>query len=183
LEFSKLTRYTATYEKFLELAEINKNQHLHAYEKQKEFIKKQEDFIAKNKARYSTTGRAKSRQKQLDRIDRIDRPETAMKPTFEFKESRGSSRFVFEGKDVEIGYTHPLLPKLSMTIERGEKIAIVGCNGVGKSTLLKTILGKIKPLGGTIQLGDFLFPSYFEQEVKAENITPIDDVCTSRLEE
>jgi ATPase subunit of ABC transporter with duplicated ATPase domains len=63
-----------------------------------------------------------------------------------------------------------------MTIERGEKIAIVGCNGVGKSTLLKTILGKIKPLGGTIQLGDFLFPSYFEQEVKAENITPIDDV-------
>jgi ATPase subunit of ABC transporter with duplicated ATPase domains len=176
LEFSKLTRYTATYEKFLELAEINKNQHLHAYEKQKEFIKKQEDFIAKNKARYSTTGRAKSRQKQLDRIDRIDRPETAMKPTFEFKESRGSSRFVFEGKDVEIGYTHPLLPKLTMTIERGEKIAIVGCNGVGKSTLLKTILGKINPLGGKIQLGDFLFPSYFEQEVKAENITPIDDV-------
>lgn len=176
LEFSKLTRYTATYEKFLELAEINKNQHLHAYEKQKDFIKKQEDFIAKNKARYSTTGRAKSRQKQLDRMDRIDRPETAMKPTFEFKESRGSSRFVFEGKDVEIGYTHPLLPKLTMTIERGEKIAIVGCNGVGKSTLLKTILGKIKPLGGTIQLGDFLFPSYFEQEVKAENITPIDDV-------
>ncbi|MGG4489433.1 ABC-F family ATP-binding cassette domain-containing protein [Metabacillus idriensis] len=176
LEFSKLTRYTATYEKFLELAEINKNQHLHAYEKQKDFIKKQEDFIAKNKARYSTTGRAKSRQKQLDRMDRIDRPETAMKPTFEFKESRGSSRFVFEGKDVEIGYTHPLLPKLTMTIERGEKIAIAGCNGVGKSTLLKTILGKIKPLGGTIQLGDFLFPSYFEQEVKAENITPIDDV-------
>ena len=78
LEFSKLTRYTASYEKFLELAEINKNQHINAYEKQKEFIKKQEDFIAKNKARYSTTGRAKSRQKQLDRIERIDRPETAL---------------------------------------------------------------------------------------------------------
>lgn len=62
LEFTKMTRYTATYEKFLELAEINKNQHINAYEKQREFIKKQEDFIAKNKARYSTTGRAKSRQ-------------------------------------------------------------------------------------------------------------------------
>ena len=61
LEFSKLTRYTATYEKFIELAEINKRQHIDAYEKQQEFIKKQEDFIAKNKARYSTTGRAKSR--------------------------------------------------------------------------------------------------------------------------
>ncbi|WP_214480548.1 ABC-F family ATP-binding cassette domain-containing protein [Bacillus sp. SM2101] len=176
LEFSKLTRYTANYEKFLEMADINKNQHLQAYEKQQEHIKKQEDFIAKNKARYSTTGRAKSRQKQLDRMERIDRPEMAMKPTFEFKESRGSSRFVFEGKDLEIGYTNPLLPKLTMTIERGEKIAIVGCNGVGKSTLLKTILGTINPLSGSAMRGDFLYPSYFEQEVKVESITPIDDV-------
>jgi len=176
LEFSKLTRYTASYDKFLELAEINKNQHLHAYEKQQEFIKKQEDFISKNKARYSTTGRAKSRQKQLDRMERIDRPETAVKPTFEFKEARGSSRYVFTGEDFEIGYTHPLLPKMSISIERGEKIAIVGCNGVGKSTLLKTMLGKIEPLSGKIERGDFLYPSYFEQEVKAGNITPIDDV-------
>ena len=176
LEFSKLTRYTATYEKFLELAELNKNQHINAYEKQRDFIKKQEDFIAKNKARYSTSGRAKSREKQLNRIERIDRPETAMKPTFDFKESRASSRYVFEGEDIEIGYDRPLLPKLSMNIERGEKIAIVGCNGVGKSTLLKTILGKIEPLGGTRSLGDFLFPSYFEQEVQAGNTTPIDEV-------
>ncbi|MFJ7639670.1 ribosomal protection-like ABC-F family protein [Peribacillus sp. NPDC097264] len=176
LEFSKLTRYTATYEKFLELAELNKNQHINAYEKQRDFIKKQEDFIAKNKARYSTSGRAKSREKQLNRIERIDRPETAMKPTFDFKESRASSRYVFEGEDIEIGYDRPLLPKLSMNIERGEKIAIVGCNGVGKSTLLKTILGKIEPLSGKRSLGDFLFPSYFEQEVQAGNTTPIDEV-------
>ncbi|WP_026695924.1 ABC-F family ATP-binding cassette domain-containing protein [Peribacillus kribbensis] len=176
LEFSKLTRYTATYEKFLELAEINKNQHINAYEKQQEFIKKQEDFIAKNKARYSTTGRAKSRQKQLERLERIDRPETAAKPTFEFKESRSSGRYVFEGEDFEIGYSAPLLPKLNVTIERGEKIAIVGCNGVGKSTLLKTILGKIQPLSGKTVQGDFLHPSYFEQEVKAGNTTPIDEL-------
>lgn len=176
LEFSKLTRYTASYEKFLELAEINKNQHLSAYEKQKEFIKQQENFIAKNKARYSTTGRAKSRQKMLDRMERIDRPETAIKPTFEFKESRSSSRYVFEAKDLEIGYSHPLLPKMEMTLERGEKVAIIGCNGVGKSTLLKTMLGKIHPLNGKVERGDFLFPSYFEQEVKAGNPTPIDEV-------
>ncbi|OIK12491.1 ABC-F family ATP-binding cassette domain-containing protein [Bacillus sp. MUM 13] len=176
LEFSKLTRYTATYEKFLELAEINKNQHIHAYEKQQEFIKKQEDFIAKNKARYSTTGRAKSRQKQLEKIERIDRPETAMKPTFDFKESRGSSRFVFEGEALEIGYDRPLFPKLTTTIERGDKIAVVGSNGVGKSTLLKTILGKIKPISGKVILGDFLFPSYFEQEVKAAGTTPLDEI-------
>ncbi|AIM15027.1 MULTISPECIES: ABC-F family ATP-binding cassette domain-containing protein [Neobacillus] len=176
LEFSKLTRYTASYEKFLELAEINKNQHIQAYEKQQEFIKKQEEFIARNKARYSTTGRAKSRQKMLDRMERIDRPETYVKPTFEFKESRSSSRFVFEAIDLEIGYAHPLLPKMNLTLERGEKVAIIGCNGVGKSTLLKTMLGIINPLKGKIEHGDFLFPSYFEQEVKAGNITPIEDV-------
>ncbi len=103
----------------------------------------------------------------LDRMERIDRPETALKPTFEFKESRSSSRYVFEANGLEIGYDHPLLPKMDITIERGEKVAIIGCNGVGKSTLLKTMLGKIEPLNGKAERGDFLFPSYFEQEVKA----------------
>lgn len=176
LEFAKLTRYTANYEKFLTMADINKSQHIDAYEKQQEFIKKQEDFIQRNKARYSTSGRAKSRQKQLDRIDRIDRPEEAPQPTFQFKESRASGRIVFEGQNLEIGYSNPLLPKMDFTIERGDKIAVIGCNGVGKSTLLKTIIGKINPLGGNVYLGDFLNTSYFEQEVKAGNITPIDDV-------
>ncbi|WP_404804549.1 ABC-F family ATP-binding cassette domain-containing protein [Lysinibacillus sp. S1] len=178
LEFSKLTRYTATYEKFLELAEINKRQHIEAYEKQQEFIKKQEDFIAKNKARYSTTGRAKSRAKQLDRLERIDRPETAVKPEFGFKEARSSSRYVVEAENLVIGYDKdkPLLHPLSFAIERGEKIALVGMNGVVKSTLLKTMLGKINALGGKVVRGDYLYPSYFEQEVKAEKITPIDDV-------
>ncbi|SOC11525.1 ATPase subunit of ABC transporter with duplicated ATPase domains [Ureibacillus xyleni] len=178
LEFTKMTRYTATYEKFLELAEINKRQHIDAYEKQQEFIKKQEEFIAKNKARYSTTGRAKSRQKQLERLERIDRPESAVKPEFSFKESRASSRYVVEAENLSIGYdpAKPLLPPLTFTIERGEKIALIGMNGVGKSTLLKTMLGKINALGGSVRRGDFLFPSYFEQEVKAGNMTPIDDV-------
>ncbi|WCN39466.1 ABC-F family ATP-binding cassette domain-containing protein [Aneurinibacillus uraniidurans] len=180
LEFSKLTRYSATYEKFLDMADMAKSQHLNAYEKQQEYIKKTEDFIQRNKARYSTSGRAKSRQKQLERLDVIDRPETAMKPTFAFKESRASGKVVFEGKDLQIGYSHALLPSpLNMTIERGEKIAIVGCNGVGKSTLLKTILGKIKPYSGTAYQGDFLHPSYFEQEVKAGNVTALDDVWNS----
>ena len=84
----------------LELAEINKRQHIDAYEKQQEFIKKQEDFIAKNKARYSTTGRAKSRAKQLDRLERIDRPETAVKPEFSFKEARTPGRYVVEAENL-----------------------------------------------------------------------------------
>ncbi|MFD2612181.1 ABC-F family ATP-binding cassette domain-containing protein [Paenibacillus gansuensis] len=176
LEFAKLTRYTGNYEKFLKMADINKNQHIDAYEKQQEFIKKQEDFIQRNKARYSTSGRAKSREKQLDRIERIDRPEEAAKPTFVFKEARASGRWVFECEDMEIGYNSALLPKMTLQVERGDKIAIVGCNGVGKSTLLKTILGKIPAFSGKTYRGDYLFPAYFEQEVKAGNITPIDDV-------
>jgi ATPase subunit of ABC transporter with duplicated ATPase domains len=179
LEFTKLTRYTANYEKFLQMADMNKTQHIDAYEKQQEHIKKTEDFIQRNKARLSTSTRAKSREKQLDRMERIEKPEEAVKPTFNFKESRASGRIVFEAKNMEIGYTSALLPRMSMSIERGEKIAIVGCNGVGKSTLLKTILGKIQPFTGSTYLGDYLFPAYFEQEVKVGNITPIDDVWNS----
>ncbi|WP_240418696.1 ABC-F family ATP-binding cassette domain-containing protein [Paenibacillus periandrae] len=176
LEFSKLTRYTANYEKFLQMADANKQQHLDAYEKQKEYIKKQEDFIQRNKARASTSGRAKSREKQLQKVDRIDRPETAAKPVFQFKDARSSGKVVFEGEKLVIGYDRALLPEMNMIIERGDKIAIVGCNGVGKSTLLKTIIGKVPAFGGKTYRGDFLFPAYFEQEVKAPNMTPIDDV-------
>lgn len=176
LEFSKLTRYSANYEKFVEMADMNKAQHLEAYEKQQEYIKKQEDFIQRNKARASTSGRAKSREKQLDRIERIDRPDEAAKPTFIFKESRTSGKTVFEAEGMAIGYNRPLLPKMDVLIERGDKIAIVGCNGVGKSTLLKTILGVIPPLEGKLYTGDYLTPAYFEQEAKAPSITPLDDV-------
>ncbi|KQL44513.1 heme ABC transporter ATP-binding protein [Brevibacillus choshinensis] len=176
LEFTKLNRYTGNYESFLAQSETKRNQHFDAFEKQQEEIAKMEDFIARNKARASTTGRAKSRQKQLERMDRIDKPETAAKPSFIFKESRASSRFVVEAEDLEIGYSHPLLPKLSVKLERGEKVAIVGMNGVGKSTLLKTLLGVIKPLKGKLDRGDFLHPAYFEQEVKAKSVTALEEV-------
>ncbi|MFD2117783.1 ABC-F family ATP-binding cassette domain-containing protein [Paenibacillus yanchengensis] len=176
LEFAKLTRYTANYNKFLDMADMNKNQHIDAYEKQQEFIKKQEDFIQRNKARYSTSGRAKSREKQLDRLERIDRPEEAAKPVFQFNEARTSGKTVFEATNLLIGYDRPLLPQMDVLIERGDKIAITGCNGVGKSTLLKTILGVIQPYSGTIYRGDYLHPAYFEQEAKAPTLTPLDDV-------
>lgn len=176
LEFSKLTRYTANYEQFLSMAEMKRTQYADQYERQQDQIAKMEDFIQRNKARASTAGRAKSRMKQLDRIERLDRPENLIRPTFQFKEARASSRYVAECINLQIGYNRPLLPTLTMNLERNQKIAIIGCNGVGKSTLLKTIMGSISPLNGKVELGDYLFPAYFEQEVKSKEMTPIDDV-------
>lgn len=176
LEFTKLNRYTGNYDSFLAQSDMKRTQHIDAYEKQQEEIAKTEDFIARNKARASTSGRAKSRQKQLDRLERIDKPETAAKPVFIFKEARASGRYVVEAKDLEVGYTHALMPKLNLELERGEKVAIVGMNGVGKSTLLKTLLGVIPPFAGKVERGDFLYPAYFEQEVKPRNFTALEEV-------
>ena len=154
-----------------------RSQHEDAYERQQDEIKRLKDFIARNKARASTTGRAKSRQKMLDKIDLIDRPVTYPRPSFRFEEARLSSKLIFEAEDLQIGYDRALLPPLSFKLERGEKVAITGMNGMGKSTLMKTILGIINPLGGKIERGDYLHPAYFEQEAEVRSgVTALDDV-------
>jgi len=177
LEASVLTRYKGDYENFLRMHELKRKQQEQAYEKQQKEINKLETFIAKNKARVATTNMAKSRQKQLDKMDKIDRVSEKIKPTFSFKEARASSRFVVETEDLVIGYEEPLTRPLNLRLERGQKIALQGVNGLGKSTLLKTLLGIIKPISGKVMLGDYLEPGYFEQETEKENRkTAIDEV-------
>jgi ATPase subunit of ABC transporter with duplicated ATPase domains len=176
LEFTNLTRYTGNYEKFLEASQLKKEQYFDQYERQQEQIAKMEDFIQRNKARASTTGRAKSRQKQLNRMEKMDRPETAVKPTFAFAESRASGKWVVTSEELVVGYNRPLLPPLKLELERGKKVAIVGCNGIGKSSLLKTIMGIIAAYKGKIELGDYLYPAYFEQEAKSSQNTALDEV-------
>lgn len=180
LEGGKLSRYAGNYEKFVEVYLAKRAQQEDAFERQQEEIKRMEMFIAKNKARASTSGRAKSRQKMLDKIDRLEKPVTYPRPSFRFQETRLSSKLVFEAKDLQIGYNHPLLPPLSFTLQRGEKVAITGMNGMGKSTLMKTILGLIPPLSGSIERGDYLEPVYFEQEVQPRSgVTALEDVWDS----
>lgn len=169
LENCTLTRYTGDYDKFLELSAIYKAQQNSAYERQQQEVAQLEDFIARNKARISTTGRAKSRQKKLDKMDIIEKPREKIKPSFKFKEARTPSRFIVEAKDLVLGYDTPLTRPVSFALERGQKIAIKGVNGLGKTTLLKTILGQIQPLGGKVELGEFLAPGYFEQEERTKN--------------
>ena len=141
VENAILTRYTGNYDQFQQMNQLKKNQIQQAYDKQQKEIEKLEDFIARNKARVATTNMAKSRQKKLDKMDIIEKVRDKIKPTFKFREARTPGKFIFTADNLVIGYDEPLTKPLNLSLERGKKIAIKGVNGLGKSTLLKTILG------------------------------------------
>ena len=177
LDGGNLTRYTGDYNNFLRMYDIQKAQEQRAYERQQAEIEKLEDFIARNKARVATRGMANSRQKQLDKMEILERPTEKIKPEFNFLMARTPSRFIVEAKNLVLGYDkdNPLTKPVSFTLERGQKVAIVGTNGLGKTTLLKTILGKLSPISGEAHLGDYLFPGYFEQEADRDSsVTALD---------
>lgn len=177
VENCEITRYKGTYEHFLQMKDIKKKQELQAYEKQQKEIEEMEDFIARNKARFSTKGRAKSRQKQLEKMEVIEKPREKVKPTFKFRESRAAGKIILKTDNLVLGYGTPLTKPLNLTIERGQKIAIKGVNGLGKTTLLKTLLDIIKPMNGKSELGDYLYIGYFEQESSRDNNnTALDEV-------
>lgn len=169
LENKSLTRYVGNYENFTKVYEANKLQLRADYNRQQAEISKLEDYIAKNKSRASTSGMAKSRQKKLDKIDRIEIAKHKPKPKFKFIESKQSGRIIFETKDLIIGYDKPLTKPINIKMEKGAKIAIIGSNGIGKTTLLKSLIGINKPISGTIKLGEHQEIQYFEQEIKIEN--------------
>lgn len=169
VENTILTRYTGNYEQFLQLYELKRRQDLKAYEKQQKEVERLEDFIARNKARISTTGRAKSRQKQLDKMEMLEKPKEKIKPVFKFNEARTPGRIIFEAVDLVLGYDEPLTKPLNVLLERNQKVAIRGVNGLGKSTLLKTLLGIIEPVAGQVKLGENIHAGYFEQESSRNN--------------
>ena len=177
IENAELTRYKGNYDEFVRLNEIKKSQEESAYEKQLEERRKLEDFVQRNKARVATRGMANSRQKILDKMEILERPKEKIKPTFDFRNARAASRFIFQTEDLVLGYNDPLTKPLNFQLERGQKIALKGVNGIGKSTLLRTLLGIQKPFGGSVQLGDYLEIGYFEQESSKDNYnTALDDV-------
>lgn len=169
VENKQLTRYVGSYDEFQRVYEAKKRQLELAYERQQAEIAKLEDFVARNKANVATTGMAKSRQKKLDKMERIELAQEKPKPTFNFKEARAAGKMIFETKNLVIGYDDPLTKPLNLTMERGQKIALVGANGLGKTTLLKSLIGELKPLEGTVTQGDYQYIGYFEQEIKEAN--------------
>ncbi|MBO6201976.1 MAG: ABC-F family ATP-binding cassette domain-containing protein, partial [Selenomonas sp.] len=140
-----------------------------AYERQQAEIKKEQDFIQRNKARVATRGMANSRQKKLDKMEVLTKRQEKPKPHFHFQSDRTPSRFVIEAKRLVLGYDTALTSPVDIQVERGKKIAIRGTNGLGKSTLLKTLMGIIKPISGHIEHGEFVSTGYFEQESAAGN--------------
>ena len=166
----KLTRYTGSYEKFEEMAALKRRQEEAAYERQQAEIKKEQDFIQRNKARVATRGMANSRQKKLDKMEVLTKRQEKPKPHFHFQPDRTPSRFVIEARRLVLGYDTPLTKPVDIKVERNKKIAIRGTNGLGKSTLLKTMLGLIPPISGELEQGEFVSVGYFEQEEAKGNM-------------
>ena len=165
MENRTLTRYVGDYDKFQEVYAARKAQIEAAYNRQQKEIADLKDFVARNKARVATRNMAMSRQKKLDKMDVIELAGERPKPEFHFKEARTPSRFLFTTTDLIIGYDEPLSSPLNLSMERGQKIVLTGANGIGKTTLLKSILGLIPPLSGSVEQGDYLSIGYFEQEL------------------
>ena len=176
VENAVLTRYTGNYDDFKRMYELKKRQIEQAYEKQQKEIAGLQDFIARNKARVATTNMAKSRQKKLDKMEKITLAGEKAKPSFSFNTARTPGRSVIECKNVVLGYDEPLTKPVSFTIEWGKKIAIKGVNGLGKSTLLKTLLKIIPPVSGEIEHDQFLEIGYFEQEEEATDKTALQTI-------
>lgn len=174
---TKIDRYVGDYNFFLEVYEVKKAQLEAAYKKQQQEISELKDFVARNKARVATRNMAMSRQKKLDKMDIIELEREKPKPEFNFKEARTPSKYIFQTNDLVIGYDEPLSKPITVSMERGQKIAITGTNGIGKTTLLRSIIGEIPSISGIVTLGDYLYTGYFEQEKKYEsNISCIQEI-------
>ena len=168
MDNQQLTRYVGDYDKFQEVYAMKKAQLEAAYNKQQKEIADLKDFVARNKARVSTRNMAMSRQKKLDKMDVIELAAEKPKPEFHFKEARTPGRYIFQTQDLVISYEEPLSKPLNLEMERGQKIVLTGANGIGKTTLLKSILGLIPPLSGSVTQGDYLSIGYFEQEMSGD---------------
>lgn len=177
MDNQELNRYVGDYDKFQEVYAMKRAQLEAAYNRQQKEIADLKDFVARNKARVSTRNMAMSRQKKLDKMDVIELAAEKPKPEFHFHEARTPGRILFETKDLVIGYDEPLSSPLTLSMERGQKIVLTGANGIGKTTLLKSILGLIPPLSGTVTQGDYLEIGYFEQEMSGSG----DNSCIEEI--
>jgi len=171
-----ITRYKGNYQYYLEQSVIRKEQYQKDYEAQQRYIKKEEEFIAAHIVRATSARTAKSRRTRLTHLERIEKPIAENnKVFFHFPYSGDIGKEILEVNDLEIGYDKVLLDPISFNVKKGEKIVIVGKNGVGKSTFIKTILNLIPSLGGTYHFNERKKINYFSQtEIEDQSLTPVE---------
>ena len=173
LENGQITRYKGDYEYYLKERTQRLEQQEKAFVTQQKFIQKTEEFIQKNIVRASTTKRAQSRRKMLEKIERIGKPKQQKTYHFYFPMSSTTGKDVLVTENLEIGYSEPLLDPLTITILKQEKVAITGKNGIGKSTLIKTLMQVIPKISGEFKWIDTANITYFEQDSKFDDgVTP-----------
>lgn len=175
IEFTAMKKYSGGYEGFVRQKQEQRADYLRRYEAQQQEIARTQDYIARNKARASTANMAKSRQKRLDRMEKLAAPQLAPTPRFAFQAAIASPGRILQVKALSIGYGRPLLPPLSFSLAMGEKVVITGFNGIGKSTLLKTLMGELAPLGGGFTFAPELKTGYFQQDLAWDDpgLTPL----------
>ncbi len=179
IDDGQLIRYTGNYSSFIQQKlESNKLQ-LKNYKRQQNEIQRSEDFIQRNIARASTTGRAQSRKKALEKIQILKKPNQFKSASFSFDVERSSGQEVLKTSNLAIGYQKLILSeKINIEIYKGDRIALVGANGTGKTTFLKTLIGLVQPLSGHMTLGANVSIGYYDQEQTelAGNTTVLDQL-------
>ena len=166
IEYRKCTKYKGNYSDYIDQKAVSYASLMKQYEKQQKEISKMEDFISRNIVRASTTKRAQSRRKLLDKMERIEIPKINDKSigiTFEI--DRRSGNDVLKVEDLTVGYPDQIISDhLDFQINRLDRVALIGPNGIGKSTILKTVAGDLPKLGGEVYYGKSLDMGYFDQE-------------------
>ncbi|WP_201330829.1 ABC transporter ATP-binding protein, partial [Lactobacillus nasalidis] len=167
LQHGQLTVFKGNYSQYLKERELRDQQQEAAYEKQQEEIKREEEFIQKNIVRASTTKQAQSRRKALEKMELIDPPKHRSKVRINFSSERPSGKEVLILKDLAVGYPDKtMLKDISFQINKGDRVAIIGQNGIGKSTLLKTVMKQLPVKHGSIKYGASLDIGYYDQELQ-----------------
>jgi len=178
IEFKSIKKYTGNFSKFIKQKNLNRESYIREFKAQQKQIKKHEEFIARNRVRASTAKQAQSRIKILNKMEKLSPPEEASKPSFEFKSLPIGFQKALIIKDLKVGYTHALLPRMNLEIMDQEKIVFTGFNGIGKSTLLKTLVGEIPPIAGWFHFFENTKIAYFEQDLKwaDDNLSPLEEI-------
>ncbi len=167
LQHGELTVFKGNYSQYLAQRELRDQHQEAAYEKQQEEIKREEEFIQKNIVRASTTKQAQSRRKALEKMELVDPPKHKSKVRIKFDSARPSGKEVLILKDLAVGYPDKtMLKDISFQINKGDRVAIIGQNGIGKSTLLKTVMKQLPVKSGAIKYGASLDIGYYDQELQ-----------------